>query len=374
VLEEVIQEHPVLLNRAPTLHRLGLQAFEPVLVEGKAIQVHPLVCSAFNADFDGDQMAVHLPLSAEAQAEARLLMLSSNNILSPSHGAPLATPTQDMVLGLYYLTYGPTAEELEALQEQVVAGKWDEKKNGQRPHVFRSAQEAELSYEAGHVRLQDLAEYRRRGEEHHILTTVGRIVFNEAIQRALEETLGETWDTSTYQYVNRSLRKRDINAVVEKLVEDYGPHARRPRARRLQGRRLPVRDARRHHRVQNDVVIPPSKEAILERYEGEVAEVQDQYDMGLISDDERKGQGRREVDGSHRRGRRGDAGVPGSAEPDLHDGQLGCSWLVQADPPARRHARPDGESEGRDHRATDQGQLHGRPVGARVLHLDPRRP
>ena len=118
VLEEVIKDHPVLLNRAPTLHRLGLQAFEPVLVEGKAIQVHPLVCSAFNADFDGDQMAVHLPLSAEAQAEARLLMLSANNILSPAHGAPLATPTQDMVLGTYYLTYGPDAEELEKLEEQ----------------------------------------------------------------------------------------------------------------------------------------------------------------------------------------------------------------------------------------------------------------
>src|SRR5499433_941747 len=105
VLEEVIHEHPVLLNRAPTLHRLGIQAFEPVLVEGKAIQVHPLVCHAFNADFDGDQMAVHVPLSAEAQAEARVLMLSANNILSPAHGAPLATPTQDMVLGAYYLTY-----------------------------------------------------------------------------------------------------------------------------------------------------------------------------------------------------------------------------------------------------------------------------
>ena len=112
VLEEVIHEHPVLLNRAPTLHRLGIQAFEPVLVEGKAIQVHPLVCHAFNADFDGDQMAVHLPLSAEAQAEARILMLSANNILSPAHGAPLAVPAQDMVLGAYYLTYGPEAEEL----------------------------------------------------------------------------------------------------------------------------------------------------------------------------------------------------------------------------------------------------------------------
>src|ERR671921_755655 len=122
VLEEVIHEHPVLLNRAPTLHRLGIQAFEPVLVEGKAIQVHPLVCTAFNADFDGDQMAVHLPLSAEAQAEARVLMLSSNNILSPAHGAPLATPTQDMVLGIYYLTYGPGPEELAALQAQEQTG------------------------------------------------------------------------------------------------------------------------------------------------------------------------------------------------------------------------------------------------------------
>ena len=122
VLEEVIQEHPVLLNRAPTLHRLGLQAFEPVLVEGKAIQVHPLVCHAFNADFDGDQMAVHVPLSAEAQAEARLLMLSANNILSPAHGAPLATPTQDMVLGSYYLTYGPDEQELDDLRE-VAAGR-----------------------------------------------------------------------------------------------------------------------------------------------------------------------------------------------------------------------------------------------------------
>ena len=115
VLEEVIHEHPVLLNRAPTLHRLGIQAFEPVLVEGKAIQVHPLVCHAYNADFDGDQMAVHLPLSAEAQAEARVLMLSSNNILSPAHGAPLATPTQDMILGTYYLTYGEDAETLAAI-------------------------------------------------------------------------------------------------------------------------------------------------------------------------------------------------------------------------------------------------------------------
>ena len=136
VLEEVIQEHPVLLNRAPTLHRLGLQAFEPVLVEGKAIQVHPLVCHAFNADFDGDQMAVHVPLSAEAQAEARLLMLSANNILSPAHGKPLATPSQDMVLGSYYLTYGPDEQELAELEEVIVAGQVERAQARQAPaHV-----------------------------------------------------------------------------------------------------------------------------------------------------------------------------------------------------------------------------------------------
>src|SRR5213595_3641184 len=144
VLEEVIAEHPVLLNRAPTLHRLGLQAFEPVLVEGKAIQVHPLVRHAFNADFDGDQMAVHVPLSAEAQAEARILMLSANNILSPAHGAPLAIPSQDMVLGIYYLTYGPSEADLKAKEEALVAG---EARDGASVKVFRSSQEAELVYE-----------------------------------------------------------------------------------------------------------------------------------------------------------------------------------------------------------------------------------
>ena len=144
VLEEVIKEHPVLLNRAPTLHRLGIQAFEPVLVEGKAIQIHPLVCHAFNADFDGDQMAVHVPLSAEAQAEARILMLSSNNILSPAHGQPLATPTQDMVLGLYFLTYADQDVD-----------KVDATKLKKTPHPFRTAQEAELAYENGIVDLHD---------------------------------------------------------------------------------------------------------------------------------------------------------------------------------------------------------------------------
>jgi len=288
VLEEVIQEHPVLLNRAPTLHRLGLQAFEPVLVEGKAIQVHPLVCHAFNADFDGDQMAVHVPLSAEAQAEARLLMLSANNILSPAHGKPLATPSQDMVLGSYYLTYGPDEQGLNDLRELEKAGKWNDKKHGKRPHVFRSAQEAELSYEHGMVSLHDLAEHRQRHREQHTLTTVGRIIFNERVERALEEALGDEYDPTTYEFVNRPLKKRDMSEVVERLVDVHGPYAT-----------ALVLDAFKelgfHFATQagitiskNDVVIPPDKDEILERYEKIVSEIQDQYDTGLITDEERK--------------------------------------------------------------------------------------
>jgi DNA-directed RNA polymerase subunit beta' len=287
VLEEVIQQHPVLLNRAPTLHRLGLQAFEPVLVEGKAIQVHPLVCSAFNADFDGDQMAVHLPLSAEAQAEARLLMLSANNILSPAHGAPLATPTQDMILGSYYLTYGPDEHELEERRKQEQTGKWDEKKLGKRPHVFRSAMEAELSYEHGMVNLHDLAEYRRRGFESHVLTTVGRIIFNDRVERALEEVLEGEYDPTDYEFVNRPLKKKDMGAVIQRLVDKHGPYAV---ALVLDA----FKDVGFHFATQagitvskNDVLIPPQKEEILERYEAKVSEIHEQYDMGLISPEER---------------------------------------------------------------------------------------
>ncbi len=288
VLEEVIQEHPVLLNRAPTLHRLGLQAFEPVLVEGKAIQVHPLVCHAFNADFDGDQMAVHVPLSAEAQAEARLLMLSANNILSPAHGSPLATPSQDMVLGSYYLTYGPDEQQLVELRELEQAGKWNERKHGKRPHVFRSAQEAELSYEAGAVKLHDLAEHRPRHRTEHTLTTVGRIIFNERVERALEDALGEEYDPTTYEFVNKPLKKRDMSEVVERLVDLHGPYAT---ALVLDA----FKDLGFHFAGQagitiskNDVVIPPDKDDILEGFETQVGEIQDNYDLGLITQEERK--------------------------------------------------------------------------------------
>ncbi|MSO41992.1 MAG: DNA-directed RNA polymerase subunit beta' [Solirubrobacterales bacterium] len=276
VLEEVIHEHPVLLNRAPTLHRLGIQAFEPVLVEGKAIQIHPLVCHAFNADFDGDQMAVHLPLSAEAQAEARILMLSSNNILSPAHGAPLATPTQDMVLGIYYLTYH--REDVENL---------DRDKLESRPHPFRTAQEAELAYENGIVELHDFAEYRREGHE-HFLTTVGRIIFNDHVERAVKNALEDEYDPEAYQFINQTLKKRDVNALVSALVESYGAPA-------VSLVLDSFKELGFHYATQagitiskNDVISPPDKETILDRYEGEAQMIQGQYDDGYITQEERK--------------------------------------------------------------------------------------
>ncbi|MEA2124136.1 MAG: DNA-directed polymerase subunit beta, partial [Solirubrobacteraceae bacterium] len=264
----------VLLNRAPTLHRLGIQAFEPVLVEGKAIQVHPLVCTAFNADFDGDQMAVHLPLSAEAQAEARVLMLSSNNILSPAHGAPLATPSQDMVLGTYYLTYGPEGDELQATETK---------------RVFRTAQEAELAYENGMVKLHTAVQFRPEWEgEGHRTTTVGRIIFNDRIERALEETLGEDeFDRTQYEWVNRALKKRDVVTLIDQLIQAYGAGA-------VSSVLDTFKELGFHYSTlagvtvsKNDVIVPPDKEQILERYEGEVAKVHDQYDEGLITQEER---------------------------------------------------------------------------------------
>ncbi len=279
VLEEVIHEHPVLLNRAPTLHRLGIQAFEPLLVEGKAIQVHPLVCHAFNADFDGDQMAVHLPLSAEAQAEARILMLSANNILSPAHGAPLATPTQDMILGAYYLTYGPEAEEL---------SKIDRATHDPRPHVFRTAQEAELSYEAGVVKLHDVAEFRPYGRDFgHVLTTIGRIIYNDRIERALSEALGEEFDPSKYAFVNQSMKKRDTTRLIDTLVQAYG-------ATTISLVLDAFKDLGFKYATQagitiskNDVVVPPEKQSILDKFDALVADITGQYDDGLITQEER---------------------------------------------------------------------------------------
>ena len=271
VLEEVIAEHPVLLNRAPTLHRLGIQAFEPVLVEGKAIQVHPLVCHAFNADFDGDQMAVHLPLSAEAQAEARILMLSSNNILSPANGRPLATPTQDMVLGGYYMTYSEidlaatTSEELDP-----------------RPKRFATEDDVQLAVEDGQVGIQQPIEYRR-GEE-LILTTPGRVIFNEEVERSLHES---TEDLSDLPFHNRTLSKKEMDIFISDLAERYGAHV-------IAGVLDKIKSLGFHYATKagitiskNDIVIPQEKDKLLAGYEEKVTNVEGLYERGLITEEER---------------------------------------------------------------------------------------
>jgi DNA-directed RNA polymerase subunit beta' len=278
VLEEVISEHPVLLNRAPTLHRLGIQAFEPVLVEGKAIQVHPLVCHAFNADFDGDQMAVHLPLSAEAQAEARILMLSSNNILSPAHGRPLATPTQDMVLGSYYLTY--CEHDLAALtREEVVAALGVEGLDR-----FRSEEEVELALESGQVTMQQPIEYQWYDEL--LLTTPGRVVFNAEIDRALAAAVRT--EEHGFPFQNRALTKRELDAFVAELVDRHGAYA-------VASVLDVIKSLSFHHATQagitiskNDIVVPPTKEEILARYEENVGKVEGEYERGLMTEDERR--------------------------------------------------------------------------------------
>jgi DNA-directed RNA polymerase subunit beta' len=254
VLEEVIAEHPVLLNRAPTLHRLGIQAFEPQLVEGKAIHLHPLVCTAFNADFDGDQMAVHLPLSAEAQAEARILMLSSNNILSPAHGRPLAIPTQDMVLGLYYLTQVRTGEKGEG-------------------RAFTSSAEAMMALDQGTLSVQAPIKVRINGETKE--TTLGRAVFNEALP-------------ADFPFVDVDVTKKQLVSIVDRLAEFYPKVVVAQTLDSL--KELGFRWATRAGATIGieDVVVPARKKEILESYETKADKVQSQYEKGLITDDERR--------------------------------------------------------------------------------------
>jgi DNA-directed RNA polymerase subunit beta' len=256
VLEEVIAEHPVLLNRAPTLHRLGIQAFEPQLVEGKAIQIHPLVCTAFNADFDGDQMAVHLPLSAEAQAEARILMLSSNNILSPASGRPITSPTQDMVLGLYYLTMVRDNELGEG-------------------RAFGSIAEAIMAHDQHSVSLQAKIKIRLTKTSETIETTIGRALFNEALP-------------ADYPYVDLDVTKKQLGSIVDRLAEFYPKVVVAETLDALKS--LGFHWATRAGATIGieDVVTPPNKQEILNGYEEHAEKIQIQYEKGLITDDERR--------------------------------------------------------------------------------------
>ena len=275
VLEEVIAEHPVLLNRAPTLHRLGIQAFEPVLVEGKAIQVHPLVCHAFNADFDGDQMAVHLPLSAEAQAEARILMLSSNNILSPASGRPLATPTQDMILGGYFLTY---------CDQDLTTVDVTKLKPADRPRRFGSEDEVVLALEAKQIGLQEPIEYRNGAV---VITTAGRVILNAAIERALGEAFRGDDKPVEYQFINRTLPKKEMDSLISELSERHGAHTLASVLDAIKSLGFRFATQAGVTISKNDIVIPREKDQILAEYEKRVAEVEAQYERGLITEEER---------------------------------------------------------------------------------------
>jgi DNA-directed RNA polymerase subunit beta' len=277
VLEEVIREHPVLLNRAPTLHRLGIQAFEPILVDGKAIQIHPLVCKAFNADFDGDQMAVHVPLSAESQAEARILMLSTNNIFTPATGRPITEPAQDMVFGAYYLTL-PSEEEVE------------------HPKVYRHVYEIENSVSDGLIGLRapiqirplegssldtrlEAAGIEVEGAGRSLVTTPGRVLFNEALPFG-------------FRYVNELIGKNavPIGTIVEEISASY---SRQEVAESLDAiKSLGFRFATKSGLTISidDIITTPEKAAILNKYEEQAAKVETNYRRGVIVDDERRQQ------------------------------------------------------------------------------------
>ncbi|MFQ5582118.1 MAG: DNA-directed RNA polymerase subunit beta' [Mariprofundaceae bacterium] len=255
ILAEVIHEHPVMLNRAPTLHRLGIQAFEPILIEGKAIQLHPLVCTAFNADFDGDQMAVHVPLSVEAQTEVRALMMASNNILSPATGKPVIVPTQDIVLGLYYLTRARPFEAGEGMR-------------------FASAAEAVRAFEAGAVKLHSRITCRIRGKREE--TTMGRTILSTVLPEELP-----------FSSINRELTKKEVGTLIEECYRVAGNKATVLLADRIKvlGYTYATRSGASF--ALSDVVVPDEKAKLVGNAEKEVAQVQKQYADGLITAGER---------------------------------------------------------------------------------------
>src|SRR2546426_5658226 len=255
ILEEIIQDHPVLLNRAPTLHRLGIQAFEPVLVEGKAIRIHPLVCAAFNADFDGDQMAVHVPLSVEAQVEAKTLMLSVNNILSAAHGKPLAVPSQDIILGCYYLT-----KERGGVKGE---GK-----------LFANPQEVRVAYDTGEAGLQARIRVRLAGEV--IATTVGRILLSEI----LPSEIG-------FKRVNRQMDKGSLTDLVAECYQRVGKERTVQLLEDLKALGFYYATQSGLSIGIDDMHIPVMKEPLVEEARRAVIDVENQYREGLITNGER---------------------------------------------------------------------------------------
>ena len=330
-LDFIIKEHPVMLNRAPTLHRLGIQAFEPVLVEGRAIKLHPLVCTAFNADFDGDQMAVHVPLSAEAQAEARILMLSANNLLRPQDGGPVTVPTQDMVLGSYYLTYEKDApadpayiyDTVQAAVAALDAGEitesdhiWVETGKRDRPllptsghevrrvagteelpgevlHAFASPEEARLAYDEGELELHVPILVRMTatvdGEERHKLvrTTVGRLIFNEGIPQDLGFVDRTNPDDCFEPEINFVCGKKQLGKIIDKCIVHHGFTQ--------SAEVLDIIKARGYHYSTlgsltvsiYDMTVPQQKYPLIRATEQEIVKIESQFKRGFLTNDER---------------------------------------------------------------------------------------
>ncbi|WP_167317448.1 DNA-directed RNA polymerase subunit beta' [Caldicellulosiruptor obsidiansis] len=274
ILEEVIKDHPVLLNRAPTLHRLGIQAFEPVLVEGRAIRLHPLVCTAYNADFDGDQMAVHVPLSAEAQAEARFLMLSANNLLKPADGKPVVVPTQDMVLGIYYLTLEKKGDKGEGM-------------------MFSSEEEALLAYEHKVVGLHARIKVKRTAEVDGevisglVETTVGKIILNQVIPQDLG-FVDRTKKENLLKYeIDTLVDKKMLGKIIDRCIKVYGNTRTAEILDEIKelGFRFSTRGAITIS--VSDMVIPEIKQKLISEADSRVAQIENLYRQGLISDEER---------------------------------------------------------------------------------------
>lgn len=273
-LETVIKGHPVLLNRAPTLHRLGIQAFEPILVEGRALKLHPLVCTAYNADFDGDQMAVHLPLSEEAQNEARKLMLASSNLLKPSDGKPVTVPTQDMVLGSYYLTMV-------------------DKDSDPDDHIFRDEDEAIMSYLDGYVTLNQWIKVRRTavimGEEKQklIQTTVGRIIFNQPIPQDLGYVNREDPENVFDLEIDFLVNKKTLGGLIDRCIHKHGTEITAEMLDKVKAQGFKYSTLSGLTVAVSDAVIPPQKKELVAAAEAQLLVINKQFNRGLISDDER---------------------------------------------------------------------------------------
>ena len=340
ILDEVTRGHPVLLNRAPTLHRLSIQAFEPQLIEGEAIRIHPLVCTAYNADFDGDQMAVHVPLSVEAQLEARMLMLAPNNIFSPSSGKPITTPSQDITLGCYYITQNPRTP----------------KKDGRHLPLFAEASEVEFAMVEGTIKTHDRILFKNpdRGQQtifgnsdvNVIETTAGRVIFNQIWPKELG-------------FFNKPAGKKQLSDIIWRCYQIAGPAVTVATLDKL--KELGFREATRAGISIGieDMIIPKRKESELENAYKQVKQVDQQYRRGIITDGERYNKiidiwthagdqisnvMFREIEENQDRK---------EFNPISFDGRFRRARQSPAGAAARRHARFDGQAERRNHRASD---------------------